>query len=331
MQLGPLSSLRGRCVVLTGPTGQVGRAVVRRLAGEAEIIAVARFRDSAAREQLEAAGVRCVAADLAEADLSALPEDPDAVLHFAVSKHPQADFAADLRANAEGLGRLLSRCRRAKAALVCSSAAVYAYAGGKPVSEDAPLGDNHRSLLPTYSLSKIAAETVARFAAREFSVPVVIARLSVPYGDEGGWPWYHLLMMQAGHAVPVHPERPDTYNLLHEDDLVAHIPLLLAAASVPASTFNWGGEVVGIETWCGELGRITGLEPRFEESERAIGALPLDTSRLQALGARIRVPWREGLRRMVAARNPELLRGEAAREVSAGARPRGADCRDDPG
>lgn len=305
-------TLRGLRIVLTGPTGQVGRAVVRRLAGENEITAVARFRDAGAREELEAAGVRCVAADLAEDDLSGLPEDPHAVLHFAVSKHPKADFAADLRANAEGLGRLLSRCRRARAALVCSSAAVYAYASGKPVAEDAPLGDNHRAMLPTYSLSKIAAEAVARFAAREFGVPTVIARLSVPYGDEGGWPWYHLLMMQAGHPVPLHPERPNTYNLLHEDDLVAHLPLLLGAASVPAETLNWGGEIVSIEQWCEDLGRLTGLEPRFEETDRAIGALPLDTSRLRSLGAEIRVPWREGLRRMVAARSPELLREPAA-------------------
>ncbi len=308
-----LATLQGGRIVLTGPTGQVGRAVARRLAGRGEITAVARFRDAAAREELEAAGVRCVVADLAEDDLSALPEDPDAVLHFAVSKHPKADFGADLRANAEGLGRLLSRCRRAKAVLVCSSAAVYAYAGGKPVAEDAPLGDNHRNLLPTYSLSKIAAETVARFAAREFRVPTVIARLSVPYGDEGGWPWYHLLMMRAGQPVPVHPERPNTYNLLHEDDLVSHLPLLLAAASVPAETVNWGGEIVSLEAWCGELGRLTGLEPRFEETDRALGALPLDTARLRALGGEVRVPWREGLRRMVAARNPELLQGDAIR------------------
>ena len=49
------------------------------------------------------------------------------------------DFAYDLRANAEGVGRLMARCQQARAFLHCSSAAVYAYADGKPVAEDAPL------------------------------------------------------------------------------------------------------------------------------------------------------------------------------------------------
>lgn len=58
--------------------------------------------------------------------------------------------------------------------------AVYQYAGHDPLAEDAPLGDNHRSMFPTYSICKIAAESVVRFVARQFAIPTTIARLSVP-------------------------------------------------------------------------------------------------------------------------------------------------------
>ena len=71
-----------------------------------------------------------------------------------------------------------------------------------------------RAHCPVYSISKIAAETVARFAARQWNIPTTIARLNVPYGNNGGWPWFHLMMMKAGAPIPVHSDRPAVYNLL---------------------------------------------------------------------------------------------------------------------
>ena len=99
-------------------------------------------------------------------------------------------------------------------------------------------------MLPTYSICKIAAETVARFAAREWRIPTIIARLSVPYGDNGGWPWFHLMMMKGGVEIPVHPDGPNLFNPIHEDDYVAQIPRLLELASVPATVVNWGGPAI---------------------------------------------------------------------------------------
>ena len=45
--------------------------------------------------------------------------------------------------------------------------------------------------METYSIAKIAAEAVARYGARRFELPTTIARLTVPYGDNGGWPAIH--------------------------------------------------------------------------------------------------------------------------------------------
>jgi UDP-glucuronate 4-epimerase len=297
--------LTGRRILVTGPSSQVALPLVKALVRENHVYGLARFGRAGDREAIEALGVEPIAADLAE-DLGAVPDDPDLVLHFAVVK--SGDFAYDLRANAEGSGRLLARCRKAEAFLHVSSAAVYAYAGHERASEDSPLGDNHRVMFPTYSLAKIAAESAVRFAAREFRVPTVIARLSVPYGDNGGWPWFHLMMMKGGQAIPVHREQPNVYNLLHEDDYVAQVPGLLAAASIPATTFNWGGEPGSIEDWCAYLGALTGLSPRLEPTDAALGSLELDLRRMHATIGPARVAWRDGIRRMVEARNPELLK-----------------------
>ena len=296
-------------ILVTGASGQVGFAVASALARENEVHGLARLAKPRDRERLVAAGVRPVAIDLAQGAFDGLADDFDWVLHFAVVKGGDADFDRDLSANAEGTGRLMAHCRRARAFVYCSSAAVYRPPGAHPAREQDPLGDNHRALLPTYSLCKIASEAVARFAAREHALPTTIARLSVPYGDNGGWPWFHLALLRAGRAIPVHPGRPNLFNPIHEDDLVAHVPKLVAAASVPARIVNWGGsEAVSLEAWCAWLGELTGLEPRWHETPDTIASLPVDLTRMHALLGPTRVAWRDGLRRMLEARAPELLR-----------------------
>ena len=170
------------------------------------------------------------------------------------------------------------------------------------------VASRHRYCQPAYSLAKIAAESVVRFAAQQWNVPTVIARFSVPYGDNGGWPLYHLLMMRAGGEIPIHVDQPNLYNPIHEDDYIAQVPKLLAKAGVPAVTVNWGGEPASIEDWCGHLAQLTGLEARFRPTTDALGSLQLDLTRMHELVGPARVPWRDGVRRMVAARFPELLR-----------------------
>ena len=293
-------------ILLTGPTSQVAFPLAVALAREHRVTGLARFSSAKARQKLEAAGVDCVSLDLAGDPLDALPRDFDYLLHFAVVK--TGNFDHDLAANVEGLGRLLSWCRGAKALLHCSSGGVYAPPGHTPAKETDPLGDNHRGVMPTYSICKIAAEAMARFAAREYGLPTTIARFSVPYGNNGGWPWYHLMMMKSGVPIPVHADAPNLFNPIHEDDYIAQVPGLLDVASVPATIVNWAGpDVVSLEEWCAYLGELTGLEPKFAPTESTIPSLPLDTERMHALIGPAKVHWRDGIRRLVEARNPELL------------------------
>lgn len=304
--------MRGKKILVTGPTGQVADPVARKLARENEVWGIARFNAPDKRRSLEEDGVHCHKVDLGEGDFGGLPDDFDYVLHFAVVKTPKVDFELDLRANAESTGLLMSHCRRARAFLHCSSTAVYQPKGHELIDETDELGDNHRVMMPTYSISKIAAEVVARFAAREFNLPTVIARLNVPYGDNGGWPFYHMLMMKSGIPVPVHRDAPSIYTPIHEDDILATIPGLLDAASVPARTLNWcGQEHVSIEEWCGYIGELVGVEPHFEPTEQTLESVRTDNARLRGLAGEARVHWKDGIRRMIEARRPEWLQGEA--------------------
>jgi nucleoside-diphosphate-sugar epimerase len=299
--------LSGKRILVTGPSSQVALPVVARLAPDNEVYGLARFEKKQAREEIEALGAKTVAVDLAEGNFQDVPRDFDYVLHFAVVR--SGDFDYDLRANAEGVGLLMAHCREAQAFFHCSTAGVYHDEGSEPLKETDPLGDNHRVMMPTYSLCKIAAESVVRMSARLLDLPTTIARFSVPYGDNGGWPWYHLMMMNAGTPIPVHTDGPSYYNLIHEDDYVGMLPRMLANASVPATTLNWGGsEATSIEAWCAYLAELTGLEAKLSPTENTLRGIQLDPTRMHECVGRTQVSWQDGLRRMVAARNPELLK-----------------------
>lgn len=298
--------MRGSKILITGATGQVATPIALAFAADNEVWGAARFTDPSARERLEQAGVRCAAVNMAAGDFTGLPADFDYVLNFAVAKSGRWD--KDLAVNAESAGLLMSHCRGVRAFLHCSSGAVYDPPNDEPRTERTVYGDNHTPLLPTYSISKIAGEVVVATMARALGIPATIARLNVPYGDNGGWQRYHLEMMLNGTPIPVPPGGPAVYNPIHEDDIIAMIPKLLELASVPATTVNWAGDqFISIQDWCAYLGSLVGREPVFEESDRALRGNPLDVTRMHELIGTTTVDWRDGMRRMAAKFHPELV------------------------
>jgi nucleoside-diphosphate-sugar epimerase len=243
-----------------------------------------------------------VSADLAKADFGDVPRDVDYVLNLAVVKSGKWDL--DLAANAEATGLLMAHLRDAKAWLQCSSTGVYQPAGQHALRETDPLGDNHRPIMETYSISKIAAEAVVRTSARLWDLPTTIARLNVPYGDNGGWPAFQLAMIEAGQPVPVHPDRPNLFNPIHERDIARMVPALLDAATVPATIVNWGGsEAVSLEEWCEHLASLAGTSVQFVETEATIGSVTIDVEKMHAIAGPTKVDWRDGFASMVAAQS----------------------------
>ena len=300
--------LTGSTILVTGVTGQVAAPLAVSLARQATVIGAARFSNPTKRTELEAAGVSCVTIDLEKGEVTDLPGDIDYVLNFAVAK--TNDWDRDLDANAGGVLSLMEKVADAKAFVHCSSTAVYKPMGHHVFSEEGPYGDNHGvwEFLRTYSTAKIATEASVRWAARRFNLPSTIARLSVPYGDNGGWPAIHLEMMINGSKIPVHTDDPSAYHPIHEDDIASMVPGLLAAASVPVTTVNWGGnDPVSIEEWCSYMADLTGLTASFEATDATIDSVMVDLSRLHNLVGSTEVHWRDGIRRMIAARHPELL------------------------
>ncbi len=98
------------------------------------------------------------------------------------------------------------------------------------------------------------------------------------------------------------------YNPIHEDDFVAHISRLLEIADVPAVTVNWGGsDQASVEEWCAYLSELTGLDHTIVLDENMLRSVGIDTTKMHELVGETTVQWKDGFRKMVEARHPELL------------------------
>jgi len=299
--------IEGRKILVTGPAGQIAFPLARELARCNEVWGVARFSDETRRRECEDAGIRTLRVDLADPDFSELPRDFTHLLHLAATISGD-DYDRAIRVNAEGTGLLLSHCRAVEAALVMSTVSVYKPHPDPwhPFREDDPLGDILLPAMPTYSIAKIAQEAVARFCAREFNIPVTIARMGASYGPRGGLPVLVARAVAENRPVVTRWD-PCPYNVIHDDDMLAHVGPLLAAASVPATIVNWAGdEMISVQDIAAYAGDLLGVEPVIEVRPvpgASLGSGVHNGKRLAITGP-CKVDWRDGIRRSLAANYP---------------------------
>lgn len=306
-----MMALEGKKILVTGPAGQIAFPLSESLARDNEVFGVARFSDSSTRERCESAGIKTAVVDLAEPDWSKVPETFDYVLHLAAAIVPGEDYDASIRINATGTGHVMSRFRDASACLMMSTCGVYAAPKdySVPVVETNPLGGTPQPYAPTYCISKICQEAVAKFSAEEFGLPTTIARMNAAYGDNGGFPSMVVDMILGGVPVAVMPENHGQIaSPIHEDDILAQTPGLLSAARIPATIVNWGGDVgVAIPELAAYVAQRIGREAKVVESvEEGIHQYWLDPNKRIELAGPCTVDWHAGVDRMIAARHPEI-------------------------
>jgi nucleoside-diphosphate-sugar epimerase len=289
-------------ILITGATGKIAFPIARELAKHNEVWGMARFSKPGDREKLIAAGVRPLQFDIASDDLSSIPDDFTYVFHAAVDPGKD-EWRRCVETNAQRSGDLLFHCKQAKGFVYCSTGSVYRYQG-KPLTEaDAP----GAPLRANYSFSKIAGESVCTWIANQFNIPLTIIRICSTYGPEGGTPCDRLEAILQGKPIRLHPDKPNNYNPIYEDDYVNHGIRAMQVASVPPITVNWSGsETVSAEDYCTYMGELVGIKPIFEYTPEAHTPLWPDVTYMHEILGPTKVHWRDGFRRMIEARHPEL-------------------------
>jgi nucleoside-diphosphate-sugar epimerase len=170
--------------------------------------------------------------------------------------------------------------------------------------ETDPIGGGTSPWAPTYAVSKVAQEAVVRQNARSLGLPTVIARMNASYGPNGGLPALNLDALLAGAPIVARSD-PCPYSPIFQDDINEQVEPLLAAASIPATIVNWGGdEVVTIQEWSAYLGRLTGRKANVTVTEcpGSHQGMISDPTKRRELTGPCRVDWRQGMQAMVEAR-----------------------------
>jgi UDP-glucuronate 4-epimerase len=292
-------------ILITGATGKIAFPIARALAQRNEVWGAARFSKPGDRDKLTAAGIRPLQLDMSSGNLSAVPSDFTYVFHAAVDPG-QGDWRRCVRTNAHNSGELLHHCRKSKGFVYCSTGSIYLYQGQRPLTEADGPGVPDRA---NYSFSKIAGEAVCTWVAERFAIPLTIIRICSTYGPLGGAPADRLEIMLQGKPIRLHPDKPNNYNPIYEDDYVELGIRAMEVAAVPPIVVNWAGsETVSIEEYCAYMGKLVGVEPIFEYTPQVHTPLWPDVTYMHEVLGRTKVHWRDGFRKMIEARRPDLLR-----------------------
>jgi UDP-glucuronate 4-epimerase len=299
--------MKNEKILVTGVTGKIAFPIARALAKDNEVWGAARLGKPGDHDKLKRAGIRPTPLDISIGDFSRLPDDFTYVFHAAVD--PGAgEWRQCVQTNAHHSGKLLYHCRNTKGFVYCSTGSIYKFAG-KPLREaDAP----GAPLRANYSFSKVAGESVCTWISEQFGIPLTIIRICSTYGPEGGTPADRLEMMLQGKPIRLYPDAPNNYNPIYEDDYVQLGIRAMEVAANPPVVVNWAGsETVSVEDYCAYMGELVGVKPIFEYSREAHTPLWPDVTHMHEVLGRTKVHWRDGFRRMIEARHPELLQARS--------------------
>jgi UDP-glucuronate 4-epimerase len=218
------------------------------------------------------------AVDIGLGDFSEVPQDFTYLLHLSWFRAEIQQLGDAIRTNVEGAGLLLQHCRRAKAALVMSGMGIYSGVDDPwhAYSERDPIGRGATAYAPTSPASKLGVESVARFCARAFDLPVTITRLNTFMGTPSSFPGMHIKAVLAGETITA-PCDPNPHTPIHIEDMKEQLEPLLDAASTTALITNWcGDEDVTAQEWVHEASARSGKEGKIVVQPPAPGS-PLGT------------------------------------------------------
>jgi len=245
--------------LVTGGSGFVGGAVVRRLVEEGrDVVALARSDEAAAA--VGRLGARPVRGDVLDpASLEAGMRGCDTVFHAAgVSQTCARDPRPMFRANVEGTRNVIEAAARAGVARVVhtSSAATIGEESGTTGREDTP----HRGwFLTAYEASKFEGERLAFARGRELGIEIVCVNPASVQGPGRVEGTGRLLLAHLRGRLPVLVDV--SLSLVDVDDC-ARGHLLAEARGAPGERYLLVGATLTVREAVALLARVTGASRR---------------------------------------------------------------------
>jgi nucleoside-diphosphate-sugar epimerase len=268
-----MASLEGDLLIL-GVAGKMGPSLARRARHACEaagagkrIIGVARFSNPAVAEQLRAAGVETITADLlAPGALEALPDAPN-VIYMAARKFGSTGDESLTWAMNTFLPGLVARRFAGSRIVAFSSGNVYPFtapASGGPTEQSlpGPVGE--------YAQSVLGRERMFEYYSSRLGTPVVLLRLNYAIDLRYG------VLLDIGRKVferrPV-DVRMGYVNVIWQGDANSITLRSFGLCASPPAILNLTGpETLSVRSLAADFGARFGVEPVIEgrESETAL-------------------------------------------------------------
>ncbi len=248
-------------VLVTGATGFTGGHLARRLRAAGDDVRVL-IRGQRAAEQWRSDGW-----DVAQGDLAQPDTLPDAlrgidVVYNIAALYRAAGLPADTyrAVNAVGVAALVRAAAAAgvRRVVQCSTVGVHGDIEHPPAAEDAPLrpGD-------VYQETKLEGERLARTAADETGIELVIARPSGIYGP-GDRRLFKLFGAVARGRFLLLGDGSIFYHLTYVDDLCDGFRLCGTVPAAAGHTYILaGGEVTSLKALIAITAEVAGVRPRI--------------------------------------------------------------------
>jgi len=256
-------------LLILGVGGKIGPSLARRArraADQADVtkrmIAVDRIFSAGAREELEAAGVETITADLLEEDqLAALPEVPNVIYMAARKFGTTGNEYLTWAMNAYLPARVAERYRNSRI-VAFSTGNVYpltpvAHGGPTESSPTAPVGE--------YAQSCLARERMFEYFSARYGTRVTLLRLNYAIDMRYG------VLLDIG--LKVYQERPVNLamglaNVIWQGDANSVCLRSFSLCQSPPAILNLTGpETLSVRSLARRFGEHFGVEPVFEGTE----------------------------------------------------------------